>query len=83
MPDTSEANDEMCAPSAPKISEMCSLKPFSCCWCLAEKTKTGFASNRFICNSDEGDNNNDDDDNNNDNDDDDDDDNDGDNDDDD
>ena len=54
MPDTGEANDEMRSPTAPKISEMCSLKPFSCCCCwllllllaaLAEKTKTGFAGN--------------------------------------
>ena len=39
-------------PPAPKISEMCSLKPFSCCCCcwlaaLAEKTKTGFAGKQL------------------------------------
>ena len=34
VPNTGEANDEMCAPTAPKISEMCSLKPFSCCLLL-------------------------------------------------
>ena len=27
---TGEA-DEMCAPMVPEISEMCALKPFSCC----------------------------------------------------
>ena len=50
VPNTSEANDEMCGPTAPKFSEMCSLKPFSCLLlfvvaALAEqKTKTVFAS---------------------------------------
>ena len=54
MPDTGEANDEMCAPTAPKISEMCSLKPFSCLLfvvvvvaALDEKTKTGFAGKQL------------------------------------
>ena len=40
--------DEMCTPTAPKISEMCALKPFSCCLlfvALAKKTTTGFAGN--------------------------------------
>ena len=41
---TGEANDEMCAPTAPESSEMCALKPFSCLFvALAEKTTTGFA----------------------------------------
>ena len=30
---TGEASDEMCAPTTLEISEMCSLKPFSC-YCL-------------------------------------------------
>ena len=36
MPNTGEANDEMCAPMAPKISEMFSLKL---------EAATGFAGN--------------------------------------
>ena len=54
MPNTCEGNAEMCAPTAPKISEMCSLKPFSCLLllALAEKTKTGFAGKYSIEESD-------------------------------
>ena len=49
---TGEANDEMCAPTAPESSEMCALKPFSCLFVvvvvtLAEKTTTGFAGKQL------------------------------------
>ena len=46
VPNTGEADGEMCTPNALEISEMCALKPFSCLFAaLAEKTKIGFAGN--------------------------------------
>ena len=47
VPNTGEANDEMCGPTAPKIFEICSLKPFNCLlslvlFCLAKTRKTVF-----------------------------------------
>ena len=51
---TGEANDELCALTAPESSEMCALKPFSCLFVvvvvvvtLAEKNTTGFAGNKL------------------------------------
>ena len=49
--DTGEANDQMCGPTAQKISERCSLKPssfllFVVAAALTDKTKTGFASKK-------------------------------------